>query len=241
MSRDQALLRLWIPVVAGAELVGFAVPATVGVLTVDAPPSVSLPAVIGAGAVEGVLLGAGQGLVLRRCLPAISLPRWVTATAAGATLAYVLGLLPSTTASLTAAWPVVVTGPLAVVLGLLLLASIGGAQWLELRHHVRHAGRWVGVTALAWLLGLAVFVAVAVPLWHPGQTVAFAVLVGLAAGALMALVMAAVTGLGLVRLVRPVHPVHPSPAPGAPAVALRPCRRRDRAATPEVVEGSSGP
>ncbi len=56
------------------------------------------------------------------------------------------------------------------------------------------------MTALAWLLGLGVFLAVATPLWRPGQPVPVAVAVGLVAGALMAVVMASVTGLGLVHL-----------------------------------------
>ncbi|PVZ06365.1 hypothetical protein [Actinomycetospora cinnamomea] len=198
--RDRALLRTWIPVVALAELVGFALPAVVGVLAAASPTAVSVPALIAAGAVEGALLGAGQVVVLRRVLPAVSVSRWVGATAGAAALAYLLGLLPSTTASVTASWPVPVLVGLGAVLGVLLLGVIGTAQWLELRRHVVRAGGWIGVTALAWLLGLGVFLAVATPLWRPGQPVAVAVAVGLGAGALMAVVMAAATGVGLVRL-----------------------------------------
>jgi len=200
--KERALLRGWIPVVALAELGGFALPAVVGVLTVGSPVVVSLPLLVAAGAVEGALLGTGQALVLRSALPAISVTRWVLATAGAAALAYLLALLPSTTATVTAAWPAPVLVVLAVALGLLVLVTIGLAQWLELRRHVYPAAAWIGVTALAWLLGLGIFLAVATPLWHPGQSARMAVLVGLVAGALMALVMAAVTGAGLVRLLR---------------------------------------
>ena len=163
----------------------------------------SLPLLVAAGAVEGALLGTGQALVLRSALPAISVTRWVLATAGAAAVAYLLALLPSTTATVTAAWPAPVLAVSAVALGLLVLLTIGLAQWSELRRHVNPAAAWIGITALAWLLGLGLFLAVAMPLWHPGQSVPVAVvLVGSFAGALMALVMAAVTGAGLVVLLR---------------------------------------
>lgn len=213
---DGALLSRWIPVVALAELAGFALPAVVGAGTVDAPVAVSFPALLAAGALEGAVLGAGQAGVLRRRLPGLSVSRWVGLTAGAATAAYALGLLPSATAPVTAGWPAVLRGLLVGVVGVLVLVSIGGAQWLELRRHVDHAARWVGVTALAWLLGLATFLAVATPLWRPGQSMAVTVLVGLGAGALMALVMATVTGIGLVRLLPGGTIAPPPPGPGTP-------------------------
>jgi hypothetical protein len=200
--QERALLRRWVPVVALAEILGFALPAVVGVLTVGSPVVLSLPLLVAAGAVEGALLGTGQALVLRSVLPAISVTRWVLATAGAAAVAYLLALLPSTTATVTAAWPAPVLVVSAAALGLLVLTTIGLAQWWELRRHVDPAAAWIGITALAWLLGLGTFLAVAMPLWRPGQSVPVAVLVGLVAGALMALVMAAVTGAGLVVLLR---------------------------------------
>lgn len=64
------------------------------------------------------------------------------------------------------------------------------------------APSWIGVTAAAWLAGLAVFLAFATPLWWSGQALALTVLVGLAGGALMATTVAAVTGLALRSFVR---------------------------------------
>jgi hypothetical protein len=194
------LLRAWVPVVALAELVGFAVPAVVGVLTGASSAAVSLPALVVAGAVEGTVLGTGQVAVLRRALPSVSASRWVGATAGAAALAYLLALLPATAAPVVASWPVPLVVGVVVVLGVLVLLVIGAAQWLELRRLVTGAEVWIGVTALAWLLGLGVFLAVATPLWHPGQPVVVTVVIGLGAGALMAVAMAVVTGVGLVRL-----------------------------------------
>jgi hypothetical protein len=65
--------------------------------------------------------------------------------------------------------------PGAVLLGAALLASIGTAQWLILRRHVTGALRWVGTTALAWLVGLGVFLGFAMPLWQPGQPLALTI------------------------------------------------------------------
>lgn len=72
-------LRRWIAVTTLAEIVGFAIPASVGVVTVDAPAPVAYGALIAAGVGEGALLGATQALVLRRALPALSARAWVAA------------------------------------------------------------------------------------------------------------------------------------------------------------------
>lgn len=87
------------------------------------------------------------------------------------------------------------------LLGLLLLPSIGLAQWWVLRRHIRRAGLWVWANALAWLGGLAVpFVGLAlVPDDSPlGVWIAVGALCGLLLGA----VVGAITGLALLRLLR---------------------------------------
>ena len=71
-----------------------------------------------------------------------------------------------------------------------------GTETIE-RGRVLWTRRWIAVTAGAWLLGLAVFLMVATPLWWPGQALALTVFVGVPAGALMATTVAVVTGLAL--------------------------------------------
>jgi hypothetical protein len=190
----------WVRTVTAAEFAGFAVPASVGAITAERSPWVTVPALLAAGAVEGSLLGLGQAIVLRRVRPGLPAGRWVAATAVAAVLAYAIGLAPSTLAGAVGGWPVWVLVAAGTVLGVALLATIGTAQWFVLRHHVARAGRWVVATGVAWLVGLAVFLGFTMPLWQPGQPLALTVAIGLAGGLLMAATSSAVTGLALLRL-----------------------------------------
>ncbi|KSZ57770.1 hypothetical protein Z045_17090 [Rhodococcus pyridinivorans KG-16] len=186
--------------VTAGEAVGFAVPAAVGVLTRDS--AWAFPLLLGAGAIEGAILGISQAAVLHRQLPQLSGRRWVALTAAAAMAAYAIGLLPSALAAWWTSWPLIVQVLFFGAGAVVLLTSIGLAQWLELRRHLADATWWIFGTALSWLVGLAVFFAVAPPFWHPGQSPVLTVMIGLLAGAGMALAMAAVTGTTMVVLLR---------------------------------------
>ena len=99
--------RRWVVVVAVGELVGFAVPALVGILTRDASPRAQLVLMPAAGLVEGAMLGLAQAVVLRRAWPALQARRWVVATSVAAALAWFLGMLPSTTHDAWSTWPTI--------------------------------------------------------------------------------------------------------------------------------------
>jgi hypothetical protein len=198
--RGRRLFTAWWWTVTLAEFVGFAVPACVGALTADARPAVVLPSLLAAGAVEGALLGSGQAVILRHAVPGLSRSRWIAATAGAAALAYLIGLTPSTFATAVTGWPPVLLAVTATILGAGLLATIGTAQWLILRHHVRRSGRWIATTALAWAVGLAVFLGLTMPLWHPGQSLVVIVAIGVAGGLLMAATTSAITGQALRRM-----------------------------------------
>jgi hypothetical protein len=176
----------------------------VGVLLADEPAGVLAPALLAAGAVKGALLGGAQWWVLRTELPPLGVRRWVALTALGAVVAYALGLLPSTFWDVWSTWPVAAQVVVFALVGSGLLASIGTAQWLELRHHVPRAGRWVWGTAAAWCAALAVFAAISTPLWQEGQSVGLRVLIGVVAGAAMAVTMSAVTRAVMRGLLRQV-------------------------------------
>ena len=196
--RGRRLAWAWFLLVTMAEFVGFTVPALAGALT--ASSAVALPVLLVAGAVEGAMLGAGQALVLRRAIPALNTRHWVTATAAAASFAYLAGLTPSTWAAQLSSWPPLLLWPAAAILGLALLCSIGFAQWLVLRRHIPRSARWIATTAGAWLLGLAVFLGVTMPLWQPGQSLPTTIAIGILGGLLMAATTSAVTALAVRRL-----------------------------------------
>lgn len=190
----------WVVWTTAAEVVGFAAPAVVGVATASRAGAAQLVPLVAAGMVEGTALGAGQAHVLRGVLPGLRVRAFVVATSVAAGLAYAVAMLP-------AAWPDAVAGlpgPLLVLLaatgGVVLLASIGTGQWLVLREALPRSASWVLTTALAWLAGLGVFLGVATPWWHEGQSFVAAVLVGLVAATLMAVTAAVVTGAALLRL-----------------------------------------
>ncbi len=199
------LRRRWVVATTLGELAGFLVPALVAALTLDLQPAVTFLLLTGAGAVEGLVLGSAQALVLGREFLGFSRRAWSGATAAGAGVAWALGMLPSTFADAWAGWPRVVTIPVALLLGLVLLASIGLAQWTVLRRHVARSRTWVPVNAAAWVIGLGVMLGIATPLWHEGQPTALVVAVGVLGGLGMAFSVALVTGFWIARLVRPRH------------------------------------
>lgn len=197
----------WTVAVTAAESVGFLAPAVVGATTSGLPSYAGMPALLAAGAVEGAVLGWAQAAVLRGVLPDVGVRRWAMLTAGAAVVAYLLGAGVAATAT-APGWVSVV---LPVLCGILLLFSIGGAQWLELRHHVARAASWVPATALAWLLALGTFLAVVTPLWHEGQRVWVTVLIGAGAGVAMAFVQAALTGWWLLRLLSDAAPCRRRP------------------------------
>ncbi len=213
----RALRRAWFRTVTLGEFVGFCVPAAVALLAFRQAPAVTLVAMVVAGAFEGAALGAAQAHVLKRELLGFSRADWVMATSVAAALAWLLGMLPSTLHDVWKDWPLTATVPVAVVLGSLLLSSIGLAQWIVLRRHVARAWPWVGATALAWCAGLLVFLAVTTPIWRPGQSPLLVAAVGVLGGLGMAATMAWVTGWFLARIVirRPFG--RGTTPPGAPA------------------------
>jgi hypothetical protein len=210
--------------VSVAELAAFSVPVVVGALLWDSRATVFLGAIVLAGAFEGAVLGFAQASVLRRRIAGLSVRLWVLATAVAASVAYMLGMLPSALQDRWEDWSQPLQALSAVVLAAALLSSIGVAQWLVLRRHLRRAAAWIAITAAGWAAGLAVFMGIATPLWREGQSALVVSAIGVLAGAMMALVMAFLTGLGLLGLlgIGQTYPVRDkAPAGSDPAPAQR--------------------
>lgn len=226
----RALRRSWTVATAAGETLGFLVPGLVAVWAFELHPVLTLAVMVVAGSLEGAVLGLAQSVVLGREFLGFSRSAWTGATATGAAAAWLLGLLPSTTYPLWRDWPLAATLPLGLALGLGLLGTIGFAQWTVLRHHVTRSRTWVPANAVAWALGLGVFLAIATPLWHEDQSPALVVGIGALGGLGMALAVAVLTGLWLGRLVRPrpLADSRPAPAgvpPGDWAALARPTDR----------------
>ena len=189
-------------------LVGLALFAAYGEATGTlATLAVALAAILAGTAVEGVMVGTAQWLVLRRPLPGIAWGVWAGATAAGAGVAWTLGMLPSTLLALgqepgeaTATEPsALAVYALAFLMGLVLGPILGCAQWLVLRRHLPRAGLWMPAHALAWAFGMVLVFAVVSAVVDRGLgpgTIALAILGLAATGA----VVGGVHGLALVRL-----------------------------------------
>jgi hypothetical protein len=199
--------RRWVAGTTVGELLGFLIPVAVVSAGADgAPAPLRLLLVVLAGAGEGAVLGWAQSRVLRPLMPGLSTTAWTVRTAAAAALAWIIGMGPSTLGGVFDHWTPGVRLVVAVPAALLVLLSIGAAQWTVLRRVLPGSARWIGWTAAGWLAGLAVFLAVAPPLWHAGQGVVEVAAIGALAGVGMASAMAAVTGWGLVRLLRAAPP-----------------------------------
>ena len=123
-------------------------------------------------------------------------------------------MAPSSSGDLVAGLPAAAQIAVIAPAGVVLLLTIGTAQWTVLRRHVPRAGAWIGWTALGWVAGLGVFLAVATPLWHPDQSPLTVACIGALAGLAMAVAMATVTGWGLVRL------LPQAPLVSVPSVAI---------------------
>jgi hypothetical protein len=189
----------WVGRVSLGESLGFLAPALAQLLAAALWPTATFPLLVLAGFVEGAVLGWFEVHVLRSRLPDVSIRRWVLFTGAAAAGAWTLGLLPSAD-SAWQDWPAAAQIAAGTTAGVVLLASIGLAQWIELRHHVPRAWRWIAGSAAAWGAGLGVFMAVATLLWQPGQDLWLSALIGIWAAVLMAVTMAVITGLVMARL-----------------------------------------
>ncbi|MEW6515570.1 MAG: hypothetical protein AB1439_01515 [candidate division FCPU426 bacterium] len=161
------------------------------------------------GVAEGFVLGWFQWQGWRRLLPQLQLRNWLWATVLAASLAWLLGTLP--TVSLAAGLALQTPHPHALLIlwsgliGLVFGGVFGGVQWLELKRHSAHAGLWIPANALGWCLGLVVLsLETALPLeqmsvWETGASLLSA---SLAAG----LVIGGVTGAGVLAALPPVNP-----------------------------------
>lgn len=210
MPVPSRFLTKWIAAMLGFEALGFGLAFGLGFaiqsLALRGSPEgseLSLVATIGlaslTGAVEGTSLATGQWLVLRRLLPALRWRAWATCTAIGGALPWAIGMGLGT--SMQAMPPVWAMALIFVGSGLVFGGLLGLCQAFVLRRHLDIAGAWVAANALGWMIGLAATYA-ASALLDESSPVILVLMIGLAAGATMALTPALLTGLLLRRVTR---------------------------------------
>lgn len=204
---DAGPLRLgrWVGFVVAGESLGFLIPisgfALTAALGFEAWAAWVLLVVTGAG--EGALLGLGQSLALRGSRAAVPVGTWVAATAVAASVAWSIGMLPSTLADLGVEvdWAAPGTWAVVGVAGLVLLATIPVAQWPVLAGSVARAWRWVPLNMAAWLVGLT-FTFLPSPFIDESTPGGITFALFAVGGVLMATTVAVITGLGLRRMSR---------------------------------------
>jgi hypothetical protein len=230
--RDTELYRRWIIANGLAEAAGLGTTFVGGRLVAPHLEQVTGVAAILGGALaavllgtllEGVLVGLFQERVLRQRLPTPRRGAWVLATAAGAGLAWLLGMVPSTLMALGANESpgpapqepgALVQYGLAMVMGLVAGPILGLAQWTVLRRRVSGAGRWLWANALAWGVGMPViFMGMDLVPWN-GPFVLVALSLYLVCG-VTGVVVGAIHGRVLVRLL-------PSPQQAEPRLDRAP-------------------
>jgi hypothetical protein len=194
-------LRRWIGFTALGESVGFLIPVTAFALAAE----LSLEGwaawawLVAFGAGEGALLGLGQALGLRGSRAAVPRANWIMATALAASVAWGIGMLPSTLVAagiaidLTSPMTWAIAAPAAIAL----LATIPLAQRpLLARAGVPHSWWWVPINMGAWLVGI-VFTFLPSPWVDESTSAAVMFALFAVAGVLMAATVAVLTGIGL--------------------------------------------
>lgn len=200
------IYRRWVVAVLIGETAGFAVAAVVGIATGGSPWT--YPLLVLAGCAEGACLGTAQALAFRGSRLPVPFAAWVAATAAGAALAWAIGLLPSSLPPLNWTDPLVVAS--AAIGAAALLLAIPVLQAVVLRRDGLPAAGWIGMNVLAWTVGILWTFAPS-PFIDERTPVGALVAVYVVAGLLMALTVAVITGLWVARTAsaRPFSTGHP--------------------------------
>ncbi len=192
--------RDWTLAFVVGELVGFIPPAVVGAWlgSAGAGDVVLVAGLTLAGAGEGAVIGSAQAYVLRRHRSGIPERSWIRATAVGAACAWFAGMGGAAVMGAGAApWILILLVP-AWIVG---LCAMGFLQWRVMRPMLPRSGRWVFVSAAAWLVGVLIPVA-ALSSVPDGWPVGLHVVIAILSAVLMGLVVGAMTGATMARLLR---------------------------------------
>ncbi len=206
MSYDGRFYGRWVLYTALGELFGFLAPVAAGVIGAliigeAASPfgaAATLLFAAAGGLGEGSILAAWQAAILKKRLPDLNRAKFILYTAGAAALAWIIGMFPSTISDSVElpVWIWIVVGIIGIPF---FLVSIGGAQWLELRKHVKRAWLWIIANAIAWPVGVLIPV-LGIQLVPDTSAVWVFVVAGIMSGVMMGATVGVITGLFLAKL-----------------------------------------
>lgn len=214
------LRRWWLVLATMGAAAAWAVPVLAYSTMVDpaarwSPAAVMVPA----GAAGSAVLAVAQAVVLCRWLSAFPVRRWTGASVAAGAVEWSVIALVVVYGEKVGAMPAAGQVPLVVVGMVSVTFALGIGQWFVLRRWSDEAVLWIWANAVAWIMGTAVFVAIAQPLRvTTAMTVTAAATTAVVGALLRGAVVAAITGVYLLPILSEVHlrPVVPSSA-GAPS------------------------
>lgn len=203
-SRD--LRRRWFASTTVGAAVAWALPVVVYLLMPDLSQWKPAAGLLLAGMVGGAGLAGLQACVLRHRLGSFVVREWILATAAAALLEWAVILLAIVFGAQVAVWPVFAQVPVVASGMLAMTFALGIGQWFVLRRWSDQAVLWIWANAVAWIVGAAVFVALAQPLSISGSpTTTFLIVVAVLGALLRGAVTAPITGTYLVPVLAPEH------------------------------------
>ncbi len=189
----------WVIACALGEALGIAAVATTYSAIDREVLAPAAPWILGAGAWEGLCLGAAQALILRAL--SVRPGSWIALTVFAAAAGYGLSLVGGAGGAAGSAPSLGVMLGLGAALGAVMGALMGATQWIAARGKLAFFP-WIGANALGWAPAMAVIMlaATSVPGSWPLYCIALA---GAGAGAIAGLLVGAATVLALPRLSAP--------------------------------------
>ena len=107
---------------------------------------------VATGLFQGLVLGIGEVVALRRGPLRVPVWRWIIVTTLAMGVAWVAALLPGSFGEPDWSNPVVLVGIIVAILVVILIVPI--AQWLLLRSRGRDAWRWIVIMSISTTLGV---------------------------------------------------------------------------------------
>lgn len=206
-AASRNLRRRWVAATTIGAAAAWALPVVVCLSAPDLSHGKAAAVLLFAAMVGGAGLACFQACVLRRRLGSLVVRDWILATAAAAVVEWAVILLAIVHGAKVATWPVFTQVPV-VASGMLVMAfALGIGQWFVLRRWSDEAVLWIWANAVAWIMGTAVFVAVAQPLSSSSGSPAtmFVLVVAVLGATLRGAVAAPITGAYLVPVLAPEH------------------------------------